>query len=64
MRSSGASASIWKAEAGMSTTAAPSRIVIEAAIKRHNGNITQTAKKLAVNPSTIYRKMEKWSNGN
>ena len=46
------------------TLAQIERIVIEAAIKRHNGNITQTAKKLAVNPSTIYRKMEKWSSGN
>lgn len=35
-------------------------MAIEAAIKRHSGNITQAARELAVNPSTVYRKLEKW----
>ena len=43
------------------TLAEVERLVIEAAIERHNGNITQAAKSLAVNPSTIYRKLEKWN---
>ena len=43
------------------TLAEVERIAIEAAIERQNGNITQAAKSLAVNPSTIYRKLEKWN---
>ena len=43
------------------TLAEVERMVIEAAIERQNGNITQAAKSLAVNPSTIYRKLEKWN---
>ena len=43
------------------TLAEVERLVIEAAIKRHSGNITQAAKRLAVNPSTIYRKLDKWN---
>ena len=43
------------------TLAEVERMVIEAAIERHNGNITQAAKRLAVNPSTIYRKLDKWN---
>ena len=43
------------------TLAEVERVVIEAAIERHNGNITQAAKRLKVNPSTIYRKLEKWN---
>ena len=42
------------------TLAEVERLVIEAAIERHRGNITQVAKRLAVNPSTIYRKLDKW----
>lgn len=45
--------------AGM-TLAAIERIAIEAALERHAGNVTRAAKELAVNPSTIYRKMERW----
>ena len=37
------------------------RIVIQAAIKRNQGNVTRAAKDLAINPSTVYRKIEKWS---
>ncbi|MXP14175.1 response regulator [Altererythrobacter confluentis] len=43
------------------TLAEIERIVIEAAIERQYGNIAQAAKRLAVNPSTIYRKLEKWN---
>jgi two-component system repressor protein LuxO len=45
--------------AGM-TLAAIERIAIEAALERHAGNVTRAAKELAVNPSTIYRKIERW----
>lgn len=37
------------------------RMVIEQAISRTRGNIVQAAKSLGVSPSTIYRKLERWS---
>ncbi len=37
------------------------RMVIEQAISRTTGNIVQAAKGLGVSPSTIYRKLERWS---
>lgn len=37
------------------------RMVIEQAISRTSGNIVQAAKALGVSPSTIYRKLERWS---
>lgn len=37
------------------------RMVIEQAISRTSGNIVQAAKSLGVSPSTIYRKLERWS---
>ncbi|MBY6127765.1 sigma-54 dependent transcriptional regulator [Qipengyuania aquimaris] len=43
------------------TLAEIERMAIEAAIRRTNGNITKAAKNLGVNPSTIYRKLEKWA---
>ena len=45
--------------AGM-TLAQIERIAIEGALARHAGNVTRAAKELEVNPSTIYRKMERW----
>jgi len=36
------------------------KMLIERAIKMCNGNIVQAAKKLDINPSTIYRKKESW----
>ena len=45
--------------AGM-TLAQIERIAIEGALARHGGNVTRAAKELEVNPSTIYRKMERW----
>lgn len=41
------------------TLAQIEHLAIEAALKRHGGNVTRAAKELAVNPSTIYRKLEK-----
>ncbi|MFK4003473.1 sigma-54-dependent transcriptional regulator [Qipengyuania sp. NPDC077563] len=43
------------------TLAEVERVVIEAAINRNQGNITRAARELEVNPSTIYRKLEKWA---
>ncbi len=37
------------------------RTAIEQAIARKSGNIVQAARALGVSPSTIYRKIEKWS---
>ncbi|MEP5937550.1 MAG: sigma-54 dependent transcriptional regulator [Erythrobacter sp.] len=37
------------------------RMVIEQAISRTSGNIVQAARSLGVSPSTIYRKLERWS---
>ncbi|WP_298465703.1 sigma-54 dependent transcriptional regulator [uncultured Erythrobacter sp.] len=37
------------------------RLAIEQAISRTSGNIVQAAKSLGVSPSTIYRKLERWS---
>ena len=34
-------------------------LFIMAALKRHNWNRTETAKDLAINPSTLYRKIKK-----
>ena len=45
--------------AGM-TLAQIERIAIEEALARNSGNITRAARELAVNPSTIYRKIERW----
>ena len=42
------------------TLAQIERIAIEGALARHAGNVTRAAKELEVNPSTIYRKMERW----
>ena len=42
------------------TLAQIERIAIEEALARNSGNITRAARELAVNPSTIYRKIEKW----
>ena len=36
------------------------RLAIEQAIARSSGNIVQAARALAVSPSTIYRKLERW----
>ena len=41
------------------TLAQIEHLAIEAALKRHGGNVTRAARELAVNPSTIYRKLEK-----
>lgn len=35
------------------------RALINEALRRHNGNRKQTAKKLGINPSTLYRKMRR-----
>lgn len=43
------------------TLAAVEKVVIESAIERSGGNVTQAARELAVNPSTIYRKLERWA---
>lgn len=43
------------------TLAAVERAAIEAALARHNGNVTSAARELEVNPSTIYRKIDRWS---
>lgn len=37
------------------------RLAIEQAIARSSGNIVQAARGLGVSPSTIYRKLERWS---
>ncbi len=37
------------------------RLVVEQAISRTSGNIVQAARNLGVSPSTIYRKLERWS---
>lgn len=37
------------------------RIAIEQAIGRADGNVTKAARNLAANPSTIYRKLERWT---
>ena len=37
------------------------RMVVEQAISRTSGNIVHAAKSLGVSPSTIYRKLERWS---
>lgn len=37
------------------------RFAIEQAIARSKGNIVQAARSLAVSPSTIYRKLERWA---
>lgn len=37
------------------------RLAIEQAIARNSGNIVQAARGLGVSPSTIYRKIERWS---
>ncbi|WP_108791247.1 sigma 54-interacting transcriptional regulator [Erythrobacter sp. Alg231-14] len=37
------------------------RTAIEQAISRTSGNVVQAAKSLGVSPSTIYRKLERWS---
>ena len=42
------------------TLAEIERIAIEQAIRRAGGNVTKAARDLAVNPSTIYRKLERW----
>ena len=42
------------------TLAQIERIAIEEALARNSGNITRAARELAVNPSTIYRKIERW----
>ncbi|WP_421992641.1 sigma-54-dependent transcriptional regulator [Qipengyuania sp.] len=42
------------------TLAQVERMAIEAALDRHDGNVTHAARELAVNPSTIYRKMDRW----
>ena len=36
------------------------RMAIEQAISRSKGNIVKAARALAVSPSTIYRKLERW----
>ncbi|MBC7147594.1 MAG: sigma-54-dependent Fis family transcriptional regulator [Thioclava marina] len=43
------------------TLAEIERLVIEAAIERHDGSIPRAANELGVAPSTIYRKRESWS---
>jgi two-component system repressor protein LuxO len=43
------------------TMAEIERRAIEAALRRNNGNLTRAARELAVNPSTLYRKLEKWA---
>ncbi|QYJ06872.1 sigma-54-dependent transcriptional regulator [Qipengyuania flava] len=43
------------------TLAEIEKLAIEAAIERSGGNVTRAAKELAVNPSTIYRKLERWA---
>ena len=41
------------------------RLVIEAAIARHDGSVPKAARALDLSPSTIYRKRETWEkNGN
>jgi DNA-binding NtrC family response regulator len=42
------------------TLAQIERIVIEAAIARHDGSVPRAARELDVSPSTIYRKREAW----
>ena len=39
------------------------RIAIEQAIKKCNGNVSKAANALGVSPSTIYRKMKLWDQG-
>ena len=36
------------------------RMAIEAALERNAGNVTHAARDLDVNPSTIYRKLDRW----
>lgn len=43
------------------TLAEIERIVIEAAISRHDGSVPKAARELGVSPSTLYRKREAWS---
>lgn len=43
------------------TLADVEKFAIKAALERHSGNVTQAARELAVNPSTIYRKIGRWS---
>lgn len=39
------------------------RLAIEQAISRSSGNICEAARNLAVSPSTIYRKLDRWATG-
>lgn len=43
------------------TLAEIERLVIETAIRRHQGSVTRAARTLAVAPSTLYRKIEGWT---
>jgi transcriptional regulator with PAS, ATPase and Fis domain len=39
------------------------RHLIEAALKRHNGNRTRAARELGIDPSTLYRKLKAHETG-
>ena len=38
------------------------KLAIDQAIARHGGNVSKAARALELSPSTVYRKLERWSN--